>query len=513
MNDTVSSATTQVAPAPHAIETRSVAFEIGGRALLDGVSVTISPGEYVAVMGRNGSGKTTLIRHFNGLLLPTSGECFAFGLPTRDPRCLREIRRRIGLVFQDPDDQMVAVTVEDEIAFGLENRAVPPEEMDQRVEAVLDIFHLQHVRKRSTSALSGGEQQRVAIAAVWATNPDVLVLDEPTSMLDLVSSVALLELLNEIRGSKAVVHVTQNLQEAARAERLIVMDEGRIVFDGPPQQALEESDSLRRWGIAAAGRPASRNTPPGTSIAISTEALNHVRDDGNETNHVLKDVTFQALRGSVLAIVGKSGSGKTTLAYHFNRLLEPTSGEVRIGERPAHSIALHELRRIVGLTFQRVDLQLFEASVLDDVAFGLVQRGMERAEAYRRARLFLHRMGLDPDSFGNRAPGTLSTGEKRRVALAGVLVSEPEVIVLDEPTSGLDAASVEQLSEIVSELANQGKTLLIITHDLNFAARTADGVILVDEGRAEVLEGTDRLGELAATWLAETLSRFRSSAA
>ncbi len=492
---------------------RSVVFEIRGRVLLDGVSVTISPGEYVAVMGRNGSGKTTLIRHFNGLLLPTSGECFAFGLPTRNPRCLPEIRRRVGLVFQDPDDQMVAVTVEDEIAFGLENRAVPPEEMDEQVEAVLDIFHLQHVRKRSTSALSGGEQQRVAIAAVWATNPDVLVLDEPTSMLDLVSAVALMELLNKIRGSKAVVHVTQNLQEAARAGRLIVMDAGRIVFNGPPQQALEDRDSLRRWGVAAAGKTTPRNAGRGQSIAVSTESVNHVRDDGNKTNHVLKDVTFQALHGSVLAIVGKSGSGKTTLAYHLNRLLEPTSGEVRIGGRPARSISLHEVRRIVGLTFQRVDLQLFEASVLEDVAFGLLQRGMKRAEAYRRARLFLHRMGLDPDTFGNRAPRTLSTGEKRRVALAGVLVSEPAVIVLDEPTSGLDAESVEQLSEIVNEMSNHGKTLLIITHDLDFAARTADGVILVDEGRAEVLEGTDRLRELAATWVTETLSRFQSSAA
>jgi len=513
MNDTVSSAATQAVPAPPAIEMRSVAFDIRGRFLLDRVSITISPGEYVAVIGRNGSGKTTLIRHFNGLLLPTSGECFVFGLPTRDPRHLGEIRRRIGLVFQDPDDQMVAVTVEDEIAFGLENRAVPPEEMDRQVEAALDTFHLQHVRKRSTSALSGGEQQRVAIAAVWATNPDVLVLDEPTSMLDLVSSVALLELLNEIRGSKAVVHVTQNLQEAARAERVIVMDKGHVVFDGPTRQALEDRDSLRRWGVAVSSKIQSRNSRPGQSIAISTECLNHVREDGIETNHVLKDVTFQALHGSVLAIVGKSGSGKTTLAYHLNRLLEPTSGEVRIGERPARSIPLHEIRRIVGLTFQRVDLQLFEASVLDDVAFGLLQRGMERTEAYRRARLFLNRMGLDPDTFGNRAPGTLSTGEKRRVALAGVLVSEPDIIVLDEPTSGLDAESVEQLSEIVSDLSNQGKTLLIITHDLDFAARTADGVVLVEEGRAEMLEGTDHLGKLAAAWLAETPSRLPSSTA
>lgn len=489
-----------------AVDFRSVRYETSGRVLLDSISLHIPAGQYVALMGRNGSGKTTLIRLLGGLLHPTSGEVRVGGILTDAPESLAELHRRVGLVFQDPDDQMVAVTVEDEIAFGLENRAIPLERMEGRVEEALELFHLTSLRKRATSTLSGGEQQRVAIAAVWVTKPGVLVLDEPTSMLDLSAATELLALLDSVRASASVVHVTQSLRETERAERLLVLDEGHLVYDGAPQDALGDARTLRIWGIASRephGPAVPAAESDGADQGIATENLTFSRDDGMERKPILTNVTFRAPKGSAVAVVGRSGSGKTTLACHLNRLLEPESGRVLIGVASAKDLPLHEVRRIVGMAFQRVDLQLFEASVAEDVAFGPMQRGAEREDALRLAREALKRVGLDPALFGNRAPATLSTGEQRRVALAGVLVSEPEIVVLDEPTSGLDAVGVDALAEILQELVDQGRTLVIVTHDLDFASRVAHSVLVLDDGMGTQVPDMQILHTLAERWVAQ----------
>lgn len=484
------------------VEVCRLVHERGGHRLLDDLSFSIRAGEYVALMGPNGSGKTTLIRHLNGLLLPTSGQVRVMGRCTAEPAHLVEIRNIVGLVFQDPDDQMVAVTVEDEIAFGLENRSWPRERMVERVDEALEQFHLADLRDRQTTSLSCGEQQRVAVAAVWATDPQLLVLDEPTSMLDMPSARELLALLDSLAGSHTVLHVTQSVDEARRARRVIVMAEGRIVLDGPPERVVGDRRRLREFGIVRDG--ARRTAAPHATEPTALEAVDvrHVRRDGPFERTVLRGVSARVPRGSTLAIVGRSGSGKSTLAWHFNRLLEPASGAIKLDGQDAKTLPLLQVRRRVGLTFQRVDLQLFEVTVADDVAFGLVEQGVPRDEARRRACAMLDALGLPSERYADRRPSTLSVGEQRRVALAGVLVTNPSVVVLDEPTSGLDARGTDALVDQLERLKREGRAIVIVTHDLGFARQMADQVLHLDDGTGSSSDDVDRvIGALVSEWM------------
>ena len=444
------------------------------RPLLDDVSFTVRSGEYVVLMGPNGSGKTTLIKHFNGLLVPSQGEVRVMNMATADASSLAEIRRHVGLVFQDPDDQMVAVTVEDEIAFGLENLRWSHEAMQVRVDETLRRFHLQAVRERATTSLSGGEQQRVAIAAVWAMDPELLILDEPTSMLDRRSAAELLRLLGEMtRGTEearahTILHVTQSVDEARLASRVIIMHEGRVALDGPPDEVLSDEAHLRSLGILRRPGEARRCTPSEEQPLPTMEAVNvcYTRRDGAELRSVLHNVSASIHSATVLAIVGLSGSGKSTLAWHLNRLLEPTSGNVFLNGQDIAQIPRAELSRQVGLTFQQVDLQLFEATVGDDIAFGLRQQGIPESDCRRRLTTTMDALGLPFEHYAHRSPVTLSVGEQRRVALAGVLVTGPKVLVLDEATSGLDAAGVDALVDQINAadgLVWPGRA--VVTHD------------------------------------------------
>jgi energy-coupling factor transport system ATP-binding protein len=493
---------------------RPAAILPGAASAIDGVSLTINRGEYVALMGPNGSGKTTLLRHINGLLLPTEGHVRAMGMATEDSACLPEIRRRVGLVFQDPDDQMVAVTVEDEIAFGLENLCWDGEAMRSRIGETLNRFGLDNVKDRATTSLSGGEQQLVAVAAVWAMDPDLLALDEPTSMLDRPSATRLLNMLDEIAGATndqkqcTVLHVTQDIAEAARADRVIVMDRGRIVLDGPPKQILSDEDRLRDIGVMRRSTrteqcsPNVSLSPVDESIpAMEVTNVHHVRTDDAVENRVLEGVSATVRAGSVLAVVGRSGSGKSTLAWHLNRLLEPSDGMIALMGDDIAQMPHIEVCRRVGMTFQRVDLQLFEMTVADDVAFGLVQQDISEAESRIRAAMAVEALGLSFEDYADRSPMSLSTGEKRRIALAGALVVDPDVLVLDEPTSGLDASGIDALVEQIRTLRDGGRTLIVVTHDLELAGEIADTVLHIEDGTGEASGAVDEvLAALLDEW-------------
>ena len=480
-----------------------------GRLLLDSVALTVRRGEYVAVMGANGSGKTTLARHLNGLLRPSDGRVLVLGEPLDDEH-LADTRRAIGLVFQDPDDQLVAVTVEDELAFGLENRCLARDEMAERVREALELFNLLHVRERATTSLSGGEQQRVAVASVWISEPTLLVLDEPTSMLDRPSGLHLLRMLDDLvqlHPERSVIHITQSVAEAARAGRIVVMDGGSIVLDGPPGEILADESRLREIGVVGSAAPSTSGAAPATDLAydgppaVETRDLRHTRRDGPFEREVLLGITAGIEPGRVLAVVGLSGGGKTTFAWHLNRLLEPSSGVVMLSGRDARDMPVSDVRRGVGLTFQRVDLQLFEASALADVAFGPLQTGHTREQAFSLAEACLREVGLDPDDYGARRPVTLSAGEQRRVALAGVLATEPTTLVLDEPTSGLDARGVDLLAGVLRAQTSAGRAVVAVTHDLDFARVIADRVLVVDAGRGELSDDVaGTLNRLEREW-------------
>ncbi|MDP2856865.1 MAG: energy-coupling factor transporter ATPase [Bacillota bacterium] len=218
---------------------------------LSGIDLEIARGEFVAVIGPNGSGKSTLAKHFNALLLPTEGRVLVAGRDTRDPDLLWEVRRSAGMVFQNPDNQLVATVVEEDVAFGPENLGVEPEQIVRRVESSLDAVGMLARREYAPHELSGGQKQRVAIAGILAMEPEILVLDEPTAMLDPLGRREVLETVMDLNRQKGitVVFITHFMDEAVRADRVIVMDKGRVVLQGPPREVFGQIDMLHSVGL------------------------------------------------------------------------------------------------------------------------------------------------------------------------------------------------------------------------------------------------------------------------
>lgn len=508
-------------------------FELSNRlsinALKD-ISLDIHENEYVAIIGPNGSGKTTLARCFNGLIRPTSGTIRIDTLDVSDPSNLWEVRRSTGMVFQNPDNQIVSVTVEREIAFGLENLGLPSSAIQDRVEAALEEFQLSAYRHHPPHRLSGGEKQHLAIASVMAMEPRYLILDEPTSLLDPRSRRELITLLNHIHSETGttIIHITQFPDEALRSKRLIVLVDGTVVQDGPPASIFTHADRLVQWGLEAPvafqlnetlrhsghallqdvltgpvdfteeevkeDRPLPEPTisPPEPDDRIRTQQLCHVYDSGLPTEtRALEDVTLGIQKGECVALIGSTGSGKTTLAEHLIGFLKPTSGSVLIDSIHIweEKKRMDEIRRKIGLVFQFPEIQFFEETVEAEVSFGPRQLDLQQDEIEIRVRNGLQLVGLDPDTFNSRSPCTLSAGEQRLVAIASILSMKPEILILDEPTAGLDPKGVSRIQNLVRTLHESGMTILLISHHIDLVAQVAGRVIVLNEGTI-ILDGS-----------------------
>ncbi len=505
------------------IRTRDLSVQhAGGIQALRGVDLEVSHGEWVAIMGPNGSGKTTLARSLNALLLPTSGTVTIDGLSTVEESHQVEIRRRVAMVFQHPDDQLVAPTVESEIAFGLENHGVEPAAMRRRVEEVLHQFGLEVYRDHPPHLLSGGERQRLAIASAVAVRPRYLVLDEPTALLDPRSRRHLIETVADLwrRHGLTILQITQSPEEAVEAERLLVLCQGRLLEDGPPSRVFSKGGALRRIGLSvpfaveaaeAAGcasdtldlgglaawltnrfdpdgqpsdAPPSLGAEPGSG-RLSARRVDHTYRSGlPEPVPALHAVDLEVPAGWITGLLGPGGSGKTTLAQHLNGLLRPTKGQVLLdGSDIWRTGDAGAARREVGLVFQFPETQLFEETVQEDVAFGPRNHGHDEAESQRRAVSALEAVGLPASEFGSRPPLTLSGGERRRAAIAGVLSIRPSFLVLDEPTAGLDPGNRERIADLLRQLAGDGHGLVLISHDMDLVADLCGSITCLQAGR------------------------------
>ena len=492
---------------------------------LDGVSLRIESGERICVLGPNGSGKSSLAQVLAGLVAPDEGPvelagrtCFD-GSP--DPVAYRHARRVTGLVFQNPEDQIVTSVVADDVAFGPENLGIERIDIARRVNEELGRVAMSAYAQADPARLSGGQQQRVAIASALAMHPDMLVLDEPGAMLDVRGRRGVMHVLDLLQeAGTTLVHVTHFMDEALAADRVIVMRGGRVVLEGTPAEVFAHARELRECGLdlplatrvslelglepcasaselahALAEKGASQGviapvgeepSPHATSIPTSENAPAALRFSNVNFSYgaapTLDGLSFELARGELVALIGQTGSGKSTIARLACALANPQSGEVSVcGIPAADRKRRRELRGKIGFVMQRPERQLFAETVAEDIAYGPRNLGLSEEEVARRVNEQLEFLGIVDKA--SASPFDLSGGQQRLVALGGVLAMEPEVLVLDEPVAGLDPRGAAHLREHVRALHARGVAVLMISHSMEDVAELADRVIVLDHGR------------------------------
>lgn len=486
-----------------------VTLRYGDSLALDDVTLEVCRGERVCVLGANGSGKSTLASVICGLLAPDEGDvelaghavCTG-GVP--DLAAYRDARRQLGLVFQNPDDQIVTSVVADDVAFGPENLGVPRAQIAARVARELRRVAMEKYAHADPSRLSGGQRQRVCIAGALAMEPAVLVLDEPSSLLDVRGRAAIMRVMGRLASAGAtLVHVTHFMDEALAADRVVVMQCGHVALEGTPDEvfATKNAQVIEALGLempfearlaaalradAADGKVAAVAGPSGEKPAASVPAAEPLailaRDLGfsyGPDAQALDGVSLEVPARATTAIVGQTGSGKSTLLRLLCGLEAADAGSLTVcGINAATKRGRRQVRRAVGYVMQHPERQLFAQTVAEDVAFGPRNQGLSAAEVERRVAHALDLVGLADRR--DASPFELSGGQQRLAAIAGVLAMEPELLVLDEPTAGLDPRGRARLRALMADLAAHGVTLLQVTHSMEDAAR-ADHVVVLDQ--------------------------------
>lgn len=529
------------------------AYSDGDAYAVNGVSFSVKKGEFVSVLGHNGSGKSTLARLICGLLEPDSGKIEVWGLDASDAGNTFEIRRHAGIVFQNPDNQMVSSVVEDDIAFGPENLGVAREEIGKRIEWALSAVGMEQYRHATPTRLSGGQKQRIAVAGVLAIKPDILILDESTAMLDPKGRREVTEVVRRLNREEGmtIILITHFMDEALLADRAIVMNRGEIVLEGTPEKIFESGEELTTYNLClpnisviadnlnAAGIPVKHCLKPAelaqeiarcaADRGIGGVSLPYIPGDSREMHgewdidarrlsytyskktpfatNALDCVDLHIGEGEFFGIIGHTGSGKSTLVQHFNALIKLPQAEkkykkpkVRKGQLPpvlpqltvgSYDLARKKcdfvgLRSDVGMVFQYPEYQLFAETVFDDVAFGLknFHKDLSKEEIENAVRDALTVVGLDYNQVYDKSPFDLSGGQKRRVAIAGVIVTRPKILILDEPAAGLDPLGKKEIMELLHRLHSEWcKTVVIVSHDMDEIAENCTRACVVSEGR------------------------------
>lgn len=508
------------------------------------INLEIQDGEFVLLTGPSGGGKSSLCRCLNGLIPhfyggEMTGKVEVDGLDVTK-HSTKELATKVGMVFQDPENQLIATDVDREVAFGLENLGFPRELMARRVEEALDTVGIASLRHRAVTELSGGEKQRVAIASVLALYPHILVLDEPTSELDPKGAeevLAMVERLNDELGI-TVILVEHRLDRVVQhIDRMIVLDDGRITADGTSQSILSDSrisrsgvgippiiklaQGLKEKGIEIDNVPltvkegrvalaevfqhrvvASHKVPKQSQDDIRLLRFQLVANIAQPLIEVerlwhaypndvvaLKNISLKVCEGEFVAVMGRNASGKTTLVKHLNGLLKPTKGKVIVDGVNTKEASCAELARKVGYVFQNPNDHLFADTVEEEIAFTLKILGFKREEIGPMVDQVLERFRLV--QYRRRYPRSLSGGEKQRVALASILVAQPRIIILDEPTRGMDYKLKSELMSFLDEYRRTGRVVILVTQDVETVAEYGDRVILLSEGGI-VVDGAKR---------------------
>ncbi len=464
------------------LETVSYAYPRTDREAVSGISLSLKGGECILVSGHSGSGKTTLCLAATGILEheyggKKSGRVTVDGKDVRDYHDLTDLSSRVGILFDDPDSQLLFTTVEEEILSALERRGFSPEEVEERLARVLAVTGLAGLKDRPPHALSGGQKQRVVLATTLALSTDILILDEPTSELDEQGTESIVRLLADLKAQgKAILLVEQKFSKmAGLVDRIVVLENGRIRTEGPPGTVLQDEVARRTLIPDFTGLRTGMRGGNGDSPIIRTEGLTFSYGEGEALSGI--DLTITS--GEFVAFVGENGSGKTTLVKHFIGLLRPGKGSVMVDGKDAATAPISELAHSVGLVFQNPDHMFFADSVFEEVAFGVDNLGIpDREKAVMDALAAVH-LTAACDLY----PRWLSRGERQRLAIACVLAMQPAVLVLDEPTTGLDGAESREIIAILKQLQENGRTIVMVTHSRDIAELCADRVVRMEEGK------------------------------
>lgn len=501
--------------------------KVGENWAVKDVDFLADKGEMIAILGRNGSGKSTFARHLNGLLVPHEGTVIIGGQDLSKVSVLSSIRRQVGMVFQNPDNQIVGNTLAEDVGFGLENLGMSSADIWDKIDEMLELTGLAAYKYSNTSRISGGQKQRLAIASAMAMTPECIVLDEATSMLDPQGARDMLELVQKLHREKniTVIMVTHKISEALMADRVYILDNSKIVAEGTPEDVFTDVERLKKYGLEIpvrmkleagipvdicseykkkhlqisqdAGVSADHIGDSGNSLSNSRRCIVELQNvsysymNGNEEYKALSDIDLKIYEGQVVSVIGQTGSGKSTLLQMINKLIAPQSGHVYLYETDVQRVRnIKDIRRRIGYVFQFPESQLFENTVLKDVMYGPINFGMSKEEAERAAENALDLVGV-PKKYADYSPFELSGGLKKRVAIAGILAYEPEILILDEPACGLDGESREQLWNLIRTLNREKNvTIILVSHDMEDVYEMSERVLLMDHGRIVYDGGT-----------------------
>ena len=452
--------------------------------VLRDVSFELASGERLALVGANGSGKSTLLHAILGLQSLSKGSIRVEGLDPQDAKQVQEVRRLVGYVQQRPDDQIVATSVEDDVAFGPENLGLPVESLRKRVDEALAQVGLTGLEKREPHTLSGGQKQRLVIAGALALRPNYLVLDEPTAQLDPQGKKSVLEVLANLqKQGTGILQVTHDIDEMALADRVAVLFDGEIVFEGSFEELQAQQEHFEKWGIDSglapvelspfAGDDEQRYTLRASELSLSYKV-------GTQVTAALKEANLEVSSGELVVIKGDTGSGKSTLLSILANLANPDTGQVDIvqASHPDNAATDDIAARLV---FQDPELQLFSETVLDDVAFGPRNLGTSNEDAQEAAKEAMTQVGLPPKDFADRSPFLLSGGEARRAAIAGIVAMKPHFFLADEPTSALDAQGRDKVRKLIASLTKTSG-VIVVTHNPEQFAQLATRVYRIEGG-------------------------------
>lgn len=532
-------------------------------------------GKFIAVIGKNGSGKSTFARHLNGLLVPDEGTVLIAGKDTTQTSQLLDIRKTVGMIFQNPDNQIVGNSVAEDVGFGLENLGIESNQIWKQVYEALEQTGLSGYVNRNANRLSGGQKQRLAIASVMAMKPECIVMDEATAMLDPAGSRQILELVRTMNQKYGftIIMITHHISEIAQADYVYVMKDGNIYMEGTPKTILSQPEQLEAAGLetvfsqrvwhtlakvcrkndkicAEKQLPETMQEPEGEClqedavldmdslveklreiivckplvrtesafkepelsskdggsvqkiesksseeeiqknfsmeqpVIIKAEHVDYMYTSGQNKIQALKDISFQIRKGEMVAVVGQTGSGKSTLLQLLNGLLRTDTGTLVVNDIIIQNEKnLKKLRQKIGFVFQYPEYQLFETTVLKDVMYGPLNFGFSKEEAKQSAIRALELVGIAESQY-EQSPLDLSGGQKKKVALAGILAYQPEILILDEPMAGLDAESRKNLFAIIKTLnEKQGITVLMVSHDMNDVYEMTNHLLVMHQGR------------------------------